>query len=149
MEVAPFAPERYLKELLQPSCDIGRCIECMDSVDSTQTTAWNALLSRPVPTFGAIWLAERQSKGRGRTAERSFESGQRGNLYFTIGWSLPRKEYPFDPMALPRAVPVAVARGCEGLRRPLFEPFHPLGRPSNDPQQSVPQTRQKVRSNAA
>jgi len=97
---APFDVNNFNKFL--KTKDLGRSLIYKTETESTMIDV-DQLISESART-GSIVLAERQTKGRGRS-DRVWASEMKGNLYFSI---LLRPTLPLDALKINFAIPVAV-----------------------------------------
>lgn len=83
---APFSPSLFTSLLRTQAC--GRPLHysriTTSTMDLCKDQLFGAAASAPTPTSGTVWLAEEQTKGRGRVQGRTWNSPPCANLYFTL-----------------------------------------------------------------
>lgn len=87
---APFKPALF--HSLNRAKHIGKTLHYQSTVTSTMDLCKDALFGPNAdkkPESGTIWLADEQTKGRGRIEGRSWSSPRCANLYFTLLIQLP------------------------------------------------------------
>jgi len=109
----PFSPATF-RSLLR-SKHIGQTLHYLPTVGSTMDVCKEALFGPGAsnPASGTIWLADEQTKGRGRVEGRTWASPSCANIYQTLLLRLPAQEGLQALRKLNQSVCLAVAQAIE------------------------------------